>query len=69
MKRLYEKLRGFVLDVKAEMAKVSWPTREELKGSTVVVIIVTVAFSLFTFGIDRALSFLVRMLYSYSSGS
>ena len=66
MKKLYEKLRAFVLDVKAEMLKVSWPTREELKASTVVVIIVTLAFALFTFGIDRALSFLVRLLYSYS---
>jgi len=66
MKRLYEKLRAFVLDVKAEMAKVSWPSREELKGSTVVVIIVMMTFALFTFGIDRALSFLVRLLYSYS---
>jgi preprotein translocase subunit SecE len=66
MKRLYEKLHGFVLDVKVEMAKVSWPTRDELKGSTVVVIIVTLAFAVFTFGIDRALSFLVRLLYSYS---
>ncbi|MGH7497070.1 MAG: preprotein translocase subunit SecE [bacterium] len=66
MKKLYEMLRAFVLDVKVEMAKVSWPTRDELKGSTVVVIIVTLAFALFTFGIDRALSFLVRLLYSYS---
>lgn len=66
MKRLYEKLHGFVLDVKVEMAKVSWPTRDELKGSTVVVIIVTLAFAVFTFGIDRALSYLVRLLYSYS---
>lgn len=66
MKRLFEKLRTFALDVKAEMAKVSWPTREELKASTVVVIIVTLAFSIFTFGIDRALSFLVRLLYSYT---
>ena len=68
MKKLYEKLRAFVLDVKAEMAKVSWPSREELKGSTVVVIVVMLAFAVFTFGIDRALSFLVRLLYSYSGG-
>ena len=66
MKKIYEKLRAFVLDVKVEMAKVSWPNRDELKGSTVVVIIVTLAFALFTFGIDRALSFLVRLMYSYS---
>ena len=66
MKKLYEKLRGFVMDVKVEMAKVSWPTRDELKNSTFVVIVVMVAFSVFTFGIDRALSFLVRLLYSYS---
>ncbi len=66
MKKLYEKLRAFVLDVKIEMAKVSWPTREQLQGSTVVVIVVTLVFSLFTFGIDRALSFLVRLLYSYT---
>jgi len=64
MKKIYEKLRGLVLDVKVEMAKVSWPLRDELKNSTVVVIIVMLAFALFTFGIDRALSFLVRLLYA-----
>ncbi len=66
MKTLYLKLQAFVLDVKAEMAKVSWPTRDELKNSTIVVMIVMMAFSIFTFGIDRALSFLMRLLYSYS---
>mgnify|MGYP006308705431 CR=1 FL=1 len=34
-----EKLKGFLGEVKAELVKCSWPTRKELFGQSVVVII------------------------------
>ncbi len=51
-----EKIVNFFRDVKKEMEKVTWPTREELKDSTKIVVIVSVAISLFTWVVDLAVS-------------
>lgn len=47
------------------MAKVSWPTRDELKGSTAIVIILTLVFSIFIYGVDKILGELIKILYPY----
>ncbi len=68
MKILVEKIRAFVRDVRTEMAKVSWPSQEELKDSTLVVIVVTLIFAAFAFSVDRLLSSAVKLLFSYLVG-
>lgn len=35
--KVFDRVRGFFLDVKTEMSKVTWPTLDELKTSTQVV--------------------------------
>ena len=47
------KIQKFFSDVKFEMKKVSWPTWDELKGSTFVVISFYNIVSVFLFFIDR----------------
>ena len=44
--------REFFRDVNAEMKKVTWPTRNEVVGTTVVVIVSTIVFALFLWGCD-----------------
>lgn len=41
--RLYRKLRGFIKDARSELKKVVWPTMDEVKGYTNLVLIVLVA--------------------------
>jgi preprotein translocase subunit SecE len=50
------RVKEFVQDVLAEFRKVSWPSRQELINSTVVVIVVTVVLSLFLGGVDIVLA-------------
>jgi preprotein translocase subunit SecE len=61
-----QSLTDYVKDVRVEMSKVSWPTREELRESTLVVIIMVFLMMVFIGVIDRGLSLafeaLVRML-------
>ena len=47
----------YVKDVRVEMSKVSWPTREELRESTLVVIVMVIVISIFIGVVDRALSY------------
>jgi preprotein translocase subunit SecE len=53
---MIEKARKFITDVIAEMKKVSWPTRNELRGSTLVVIVTVIIIAIFIGVVDRILS-------------
>jgi preprotein translocase subunit SecE len=44
---MIEKIKNFVKEVTVEMGKVSWPTRDELIGSTAVVIASTIIMAIF----------------------
>ncbi|PIU41697.1 MAG: preprotein translocase subunit SecE [Candidatus Omnitrophica bacterium CG07_land_8_20_14_0_80_42_15] len=56
------KFAGFFKDVKVEMTKVSWPTRNELTGSTSVVIIAVILLAILIGLWDFVLSSLVNVL-------
>jgi preprotein translocase subunit SecE len=58
-----ERVRDFVKDVRVESAKVSWPTRAELRDSTIVVIITVAIVSAFVGLVDRVLSAGVSLLF------
>jgi preprotein translocase subunit SecE len=56
------KVAGFFNDIKLEMAKVSWPNKDELIGSTAIVLISLAALSIFIGVCDYVLSFVVNIL-------
>ena len=49
------KLRNYVLETREELRKCTWPTMDELKGSTVVVMISVIILGAFTVAVDRIL--------------
>jgi preprotein translocase subunit SecE len=51
-----EKILNFFRDVIKEMKKVTWPSREELKEATTVVIVVCLVIAAFTYVIDMIIS-------------
>ena len=46
---------GFMREVRAEATKVTWPTRRELGISTLMVVIMVIAASMFFLGVDAVL--------------
>ena len=52
----------FIREVVAEFRKVTWPSRQELINSTVVVITVTVVVSLFLGAVDVVLARIVERI-------
>jgi preprotein translocase subunit SecE len=58
------KVVGFFNDVKLEMGKVSWSTRDELIGSTIVVIVSLAILSVFIGICDVILSAAVNIIMS-----
>jgi preprotein translocase SecE subunit len=45
-------LSRFAGETREELRKCSWPSKQELKGSTVVVLVATVVVGLFTVSVD-----------------
>ena len=58
------KFVGFFNDVKLEMGKVSWSTKDELIGSTIVVIVSLAILSIFIGVCDVLLSAAVNIIMS-----
>ena len=58
-----DKIIGFFQDVVKEMKKVTWPTKAELKESTVVVIVVCLILAAFTYIIDMAIQAVFKGIF------
>ncbi len=58
------RLTNYVAETREELKKCSWPSRDELKGSTVVVIVSILLLGLFTVVVDLLLTYAVRLLAS-----
>ncbi len=54
----------FLSEVRTEMAKVVWPSYEELVGSTIVVLILVCLFSLYLWAIDFSLAMVTSKIFS-----
>jgi preprotein translocase subunit SecE len=52
----------FIRQVRAETAKVHWPTRKETVATAIMVIIMTMSLGLFFFGVDAFFSSVVKFL-------
>jgi preprotein translocase subunit SecE len=52
----------FIRQVRAETAKVHWPTRKETVATGIMVIIMTLVLAFFFFGVDAFFSTLVKYL-------
>ncbi len=55
-----QRIKNYYHEVKLEMQKVSWPTRQEVINTTIVVIVAVFFFGFFLFGTDIALTYLIQ---------
>ena len=59
---MVKKIQSFLDDVRYEMSKVSWPTWEELKSSTYVVLSLSFILILFLFMVDFILAKILKIV-------
>jgi len=60
--RWYRKLGNFLKDVKAELKKVTWPSKNEVTSTTIVVIAATVFFGFYLFFMDVIFSWVISQI-------
>ena len=58
----YQKMTSFLKEVRVELSKVTWPSRAELKGQTIVVIVAVLMIAAFIGLVDTVLSNTIRLL-------
>jgi len=61
---LFSKIKMFLSQVRVELKKVVWPSRNEVYGTTIVVIITVFIFSLFLYIMDIIFAKGIRHLFS-----
>ncbi len=57
-----KRAKAFLVEVRAEFKKVTWPPRKEVYGTTIVVIITVFFFGFYLYGMDVAMSYLFSAL-------
>ncbi len=57
-----EKITDFINGVTKEMKKVTWPTKDELKDSTTIVLVSTVILALFIAAVDMVFTEIMKVL-------
>jgi preprotein translocase subunit SecE len=56
------RMTQFLRDVRAEMKRVSWPTANEVKNTTIITLVAVIFFAVYLFLVDRIWSFLLIQL-------
>jgi preprotein translocase subunit SecE len=59
---ILKRLSQYLRETSQEMKRVSWPSRSELKESTIVVIVTVIIVTFFIFVVDKVLDFTVKRL-------
>jgi preprotein translocase subunit SecE len=54
--RKLSELKTFLIEVRSELKKVTWPGRNEVQATTVVVILTTIFFGFYLYGLDLLMS-------------
>ena len=55
--------RRFLAEVRNEMARVTWPSRKEVYATTLVVILTSLFFGVYLYGVDLVLSKMIGWIF------
>ena len=59
---MFNRIGQFLEEVRVEMGKVTWPTRDELKSSTTIVLILSLALAGFIYIVDTFFSTIMEFI-------
>lgn len=56
------RLAQFLRDVRAEMKRVSWPSANDVRNTTIITLIAVIFFAIYLFAVDQIWAFLLTQL-------
>ncbi|MFA6096640.1 MAG: preprotein translocase subunit SecE [Candidatus Paceibacterota bacterium] len=57
---IIKSLKNYIVDVKTETRKVSWPTKKRATRDSAIVVFISVAMAVFLGGVDYLLTYLIE---------
>jgi preprotein translocase subunit SecE len=51
-KNIFKRMGAYLRDIRGEMKKVSWPSRSDMIKTTIAVIVISLFFGIYLFGVD-----------------
>jgi len=61
--QFFEKIRQFLREVRAEMEKVTWPSRDEVRAATIVIIVLVLILAAFIGAVDFVVSRVLGLFF------
>ncbi len=61
----YRRFISFLREVRAELKKVTWPSRNEVYSTTIVVVLATIFFGFYLFFMDVVFSWLITKVKDF----
>ena len=65
-KNIIERIRDYFNEVMAELSKVAWPSQQELKSSTSIVMLLLIALAIIIGVYDKVFQVVILMLLTYA---
>ncbi|MFQ5793819.1 MAG: preprotein translocase subunit SecE [Candidatus Bipolaricaulia bacterium] len=59
---MLKRLKGFLLEVRSEVHKVSWPNRAEIISLTVLIVVLALILTLYIGGLDALFQQIIKIL-------
>jgi len=59
---MIERITNYLKSVRAEAARVTWPTRNEVVSLTVLILVMSIILTLYIWGIDGVVAFILRLI-------
>ena len=51
-KNIFKRMRAYLKEVRGEMKKVTWPSKDDMIKTTIAVIVISLFFGVYLFGVD-----------------
>ena len=61
---VFQRIKQWFVDLKSELKKVVWPTKQQTANNTLVVVVVTIVFAVILWGFDSVAQLGVKALVS-----
>jgi preprotein translocase subunit SecE len=61
--QFFQKIRQFLREVRAEMEKVTWPSRDEVRAATIVIIILVLILAAYIGAVDFVVSRVLGLFF------
>jgi len=63
-KNIFKRMRAYLKEVRGEMKKVTWPSKDDMIKTTIAVIVISLFFGVYLFGVDFIFSRIFRQIGS-----